>query len=262
MADSGGAAGAQDRGGGELGGPGEGGGRHHDGREDAHARGAGEDAVGGAEPEHGDGEGRDGARAIAVVSLAGGLGHGAAHATGRWICDPWGPCHPSPSRSSTGIQVASYDGTRTPLTIAGGNLAACRWPPLPSARARIQDHHDGPWPHARTRPARPERPSARRRVCPSRQAAPLPATPSPVGMDRLRRALHHAAGPRAVLPVRRDRALRRQTATVGPQGWPAQVHLAHRGRHVPHATRGPAVPLLPRVDARLRDRPRGEAPSR
>ena len=106
-----------------------------------------------------------------------------------------GPCHRSP---------------------AAGTLAACRWPPLPSARARIQDHHDGPWPHARTRPARPERPSARRRVCPSRQAAPLPATPSPVGLDRLRRALHHAAGPRAVLPVRRDRALRRQTATVGP----------------------------------------------
>ena len=41
------------------------------------------------------------------------------------------------------------------------------------------------------------------------------------------------------------------------------VHLAHRGPHLPHAARGPALPLLPRVDAlvpRERAGPQGRRP--
>ena len=61
-------------------------------------------------------------------------------------------------------------------------------------------------------------------------------------------ALDHAAGARAVLPVRRGGAV----CGEAPARQAHALHLAHRGRHVPHAARGGALPLLPRVDARLR----------
>ena len=115
----GGAAGAQDRGRGELGGPREGGRRHHDGREDAHARGAREHAEGDAETEHGDGERRDGAHAVAVVSLAGGLAHGGAHATSRRICDPWGPCRRYRPSRYLGPHVG---GRRYPLLVPASRI--------------------------------------------------------------------------------------------------------------------------------------------
>ena len=180
--------------------PGEGGGRHHDGREDAHAGGARQDPVGDAEPEHGDGERRDGAHAVAVVSLAGGFGHGAAHATGRW------------TMRSVGSLPSFAGGTSLPV---GGR----RYPLLvPASRITTTAHGLTP---ERVRHALSGLPRADGYALHVKPLA-LPATPSPVGLDRLRRAHDHAAGARAVLPVRRDRALRRETATVGPQGWPAK----------------------------------------
>ena len=117
IADSDGAAGAQDRGGGELGRPGEGGHRHHDRARAtpmpaARARTPKETP----NPSDGDGERRDGAHAVAVVSLAvARLGHGR--------CSSLGQVGHASMRS---------------LPSFAGDLAACRWPPLPSARARIQ----------------------------------------------------------------------------------------------------------------------------
>ena len=72
--------------------------------------------------------------------------------------------------------------------------------------------------------------------------------PAPRGLDGLRGPLHHVAGAGALLPLRRDRSLRRE-AEDQRQGDSPSLHLAHRGDDVPYARRGAAILLLPRMDA-------------